>query len=75
MNKQYLSGFTAILIAILIIAPGIAGADSKTLVLSQVYTRMLLPVMLTKYSNKEMYSFWTFVLRQNITILILQEQN
>ena len=29
LNKQYLSGFTAILIAILIIAPGIAGADSK----------------------------------------------
>ena len=29
MNKQYLSGFAAILIAFLIIAPGIAGADSK----------------------------------------------
>ena len=29
LNKQYLSGFTTILIAILIIAPGIAGADSK----------------------------------------------
>lgn len=30
MNKQYLSGFAAILIALLIIAPSIAGATSKT---------------------------------------------
>jgi len=30
LNKQYLSGFTAILIAILITAPGIAGAGPKT---------------------------------------------
>ena len=29
MNKQYLSGFAAILIALLIIAPGIAGAAPK----------------------------------------------
>jgi rhodanese-related sulfurtransferase len=30
LNKQHLSGFAAILIAILIIAPSIAGASSKT---------------------------------------------
>lgn len=37
MNKQYMSGFAAILIAVLIIAPGIAGAAPKFCPVNAVY--------------------------------------
>ncbi len=40
MNKQYLPFFAVILIAVLIITPGIAGADSKIIARSTGYSNV-----------------------------------